>query len=102
MRFLKPLLAGAALLAIAVPTLASADPYYGDHGLQYHRDGGYDRHQSDAAYRRDDQGGRDYADRGYDYRDSQQRDHSYRDNGYRWGHRHYWRTDRHWERYHSW
>jgi hypothetical protein len=100
MRFLRPLLAGAALLAIAIPTLASADPYNGDHGNQYQRDGGYDRHQTAAAYRRNDQGGRGHADRGNDYR-SQQRDHSYRDIGSRWGHRHYWRTDQHWEHHHN-
>ena len=40
MRLLKPLLAGAALMALAAPSLASAQPYHVDRGHDYDR-GGY-------------------------------------------------------------
>jgi hypothetical protein len=51
MRFLKPLLAGATLMALAVPALASADPSWG--GREQYRD-----HRT---YERN-------VDRGYDHR----------------------------------
>jgi hypothetical protein len=86
MRFLKPILAGAALLTVGVPALASAQSYYDrDYG---HRDYGYSRDYS-RSY-----GDRDYGWRwrhhyryGDDYRRHHQR-HMY-DNDYRYGG--YWR-----------
>jgi hypothetical protein len=71
MRLLNPLLAGAALIALAVPTLASADPY--DH--DYRHDG---RHEHRVEYRH-----RDYRD---SYRVWRHRGHD----DYRWRHRHFW------------
>ena len=78
MRFLKPLLAAATLLGVAVPALASAEPYYGDQGRGY----GYER---DYSY------GRDY---GYGR-------NSGHDDGHRWERRHHDRYDRHdrWNRH---
>ncbi len=50
MRFLKPLLAAAAVLAIAAPAASAlADPYWGGHDRDYHRaydgDGGFWRYR---------------------------------------------------------
>jgi hypothetical protein len=96
MRFLKPLLAGATLIALAVPALASADSYYGG----YHN-GGYDQ------YGRGDRSYGDYADRGHGDgewrgRRDQGRDYSYRDQGrgygYQDGHRDHWRMHFRWNR----
>ncbi len=70
MRFLKPVLAGAALLAIAVPALASAQSYYD----------------------------RDYGQRDYGYSRDYSRDYGDRDYGWRWRHHHrydYYRHNRH-------
>jgi hypothetical protein len=79
MRFLKPLLAGATLVALAAPALASAEPSFGDRGHQYQRDRG-------------DYGYRDRADREFAFRDGWRRDF-HGDYGYRWGHRHNWRME---------
>jgi hypothetical protein len=86
MRFLKPILAGAALLTISVPALASAQSYYGrDYGRDYgHRDYGYSRDY-------DRYGDRDYGWRWrhhhrYDY---YRHHHHIYDNDYRYGA--YWR-----------
>jgi hypothetical protein len=81
MRFFKPLLAGATLIALAAPALASAAPYSGDRGHESYRDGGY-------GYR--DQGGRDFS-----VRDDWRRDFHDSD-GYRWRHHHHWRRDHRW------
>jgi hypothetical protein len=62
MRLLKPLLAGAALLTLAAPALASAQPFNHDGGRDYQRDGGY--HQRHEGFRHRDNGYRTY---GYDY-----------------------------------
>ena len=78
-RFLKPVLAGATLLTLAVPAMASAQPY--DGGRAYRADrGDYSR-----SYRHD--GARDY---GYDRR--WDRESRYRHD---WRYR-YWRHHRHW------
>ena len=99
MRLLKPLLAGAALLTLAAPALASAQSFYHDGGRDYQRDGGYEYRGFD---RRDggDYGYRQpaFVQRDYGYRDGGYRpygdDYGYRDFGYGYGHRHHhWR---HW------
>lgn len=51
MRVLKPLLAGAALLTLAAPALASAEPYYGDHAGYDHGYAAYDRGDYGRDYR---------------------------------------------------
>jgi hypothetical protein len=79
MRILNPLLAGAALVTLAVPALASADPYYGYGGREYHRDGYHDRYD---AYRR-----HDYWQGRYRY------DYGYRND---WRARHRWDERRGW------
>ena len=108
MRLLKPLLAGAILLGLAAPALASAQPY-DDGGPQYQRDGGgYVHRQNESGYYHGD-----YSDRGGD-RDNTYRDDSYRDNGYHvrgerdYGYRdngytrRHWRTHRRWEHRYGW
>ena len=56
MRILKPALAGAALLTLSVPALASAQPYYGgDYGYRtYSYSGDYGRNGDDWRWRRHD------------------------------------------------
>lgn len=90
MRFLKPLLAGAALLTLVAPAAASAEPYFfGGH------DGG-----------RGDYHARDYGDyHARDYGDAYRRDDDRGDRYERWG-RHYerdgWRYHFHFWRHHDW
>ena len=79
MRFLKPLLAGAALLTLTVPALASAQSYYGDRGYSYGDRGDYGYRDEAPRWQRH-----------YDYRDSwRRRDHHRR-------YDHYDRYDRSW------
>src|SRR5262249_54904505 len=56
-RFLKPLIAGAALLTLAIPALASAQPYAGGHAYadrgDYARSYHHDRWERDYRYRHD-------------------------------------------------
>jgi hypothetical protein len=84
MRILKPLLAGATLLALGVPALASAEPYF-DHGgdYGYSRDGGYARGDYGRGYRDDGRWEQRRFQDGWRYRD------------YHRHHRHFWdRWDR--------
>ena len=92
MRFIKPLLAAAAILSIAAPAASAlADPYWGGPGYDrpqnvethYRRDG--DGYRGD--YRRDREVRREHAAWRYHmWREQQRRAHQ------RWEHRHdYWR-----------
>ena len=89
MRFTKPLLAGAALLTLAAPALASAQSF--DRGFD-HRDGGYEQRRGDDGFRN-----REFAQRDYGYRggyrtfgsDYDHGDYRY-SFGYRHHHHHWW------------
>ncbi|MBV9994114.1 MAG: hypothetical protein JO127_02770 [Caulobacteraceae bacterium] len=86
MRFLKPLVAGATLVALATPALALADPAFGDRGHEYHRDRG--DAGRDGYY--GDYGRRDH---GFAYRDGWRGDYGYGYGDYGWRHHHhrrYW------------
>jgi hypothetical protein len=86
MRFMKPLLAGAMLIALAAPALASAEPYFGDYG--------HDRYEGDRGYDR-----RDQDDRRFNSWSGRNRDYGYSGygSGYYQGDRHdHWRMRHHW------
>jgi hypothetical protein len=91
MRFLKPLLVGATLVAFAAPALASAEPFYGDGGRDYHRDAGdHGRWDGRRDWRRADRGADNY--RRHDYWG--RRDYGYGDRSH-WRH-HRWEDQRGW------
>lgn len=83
MRFLNLKLAGATLLALAAPALASAQPYFADHGRGYGYERGHD------SYRRDGEG---MWGRRFEHRDSWRHGDRF-DRGYRWGQQRHWRAD---------
>jgi hypothetical protein len=83
---MRPLLAGATLIALAAPALASAEPYFGDRG--------HDRYEGDRSY-----DGRDQDDRRFGSWSGWNQDYGYSGYGYGYyhhGHRDHWRMRHHW------
>ncbi len=92
MRLLKPLLAGATLLTLAVPALAAAEPYFGDRGgdYGYSRDYGYGRDYGGRDYGDRDDGDRSDFGRGYDHRGGWRYRHYFRRHHRDWRYEHRW------------
>jgi hypothetical protein len=66
MRFLTPLLAGAALLTLAAPLAASAEPFHGGGDRGYHQQGGGFDHRDGRGYGDQGRGERGFS-RSYGY-----------------------------------